>query len=105
MEPYEVWDAAVPWQDSHDRRPWVIVDSRAPDLYGCFPMSGQAYDPSLCPFMLDPEHPDFQATGLTKKCYVMVSRIHELSSDAFLSRRGKLVGDLLDAFLDAAGLA
>lgn len=102
MRPYEIYYARRPWKGCEDERPWVVIDTRPGGVFGCFPISGQAYGGDA--FYVDPTHPDFPATGLTKGCYVHYLSIIELPADQFLRRKGEFQGHLLDAFLDAAGL-
>lgn len=102
MVPYEIYFAAVPWKGCLDQRPWVIVDLRPNDLFGCFPISGQSYGDNC--FEIPSSHPDFPKTGLTKTCRVHYTSIFELHRSELLRLKGSLTGDLLTQFLTAAGL-
>jgi hypothetical protein len=102
MQPYEIFNATYNWKNCTDMRPWLIVELRANGIIGCFPISGECYDGNC--FWIDPTHPDFSATGLAKGSCVHDQYIVELSVNQFQSRRGELVGKLLDEFPDYAGL-
>lgn len=102
MRPFEIHNARQRFNDCDDVRPWLIIEVRAHDTYGCFPIASEHYgDPY---FSIDAEHPDFPATGLTKSCHVLDRRIYELNKAQFLRRRGELTGDLLAAFREYAGV-
>jgi hypothetical protein len=105
MKPYEIYFVRVAWRSSQDERPWVIIDSRGPDVFGCFPISGQCY--SWHCFELSKDHPDFAATGLRKTSHIHYESIIELGADELQKGRpqGELTNNLLAEFLAEAGLA
>ena len=102
MLPFEIHDAAHPFNKCNDRRPWLVVDVREGGVFGCFPISGECYSGSR--FQLSCEHPDFATTGLNKTCYILDDRIYEIETGEFAKYRGRLAGDLRVSFLDYAGL-
>jgi hypothetical protein len=102
MLPFDIFSATFQWNGCDDMRPWLIVDVRPEQRYGCFPISSAAYAGSCFP--LDPEHPDFSATGLKKACYIHDSKLVELPAACFNKQRGVLTGELLAQFRDYAGV-
>ncbi len=102
MDPFEIHDSAHPFNDCHDRRPWIVVDQRPNGFHGCFPISGQHYDNPH--YTLDAEHPDFHTTGLTKTCHILDQLIIEIHANEFLRRRGMLAGEILAGFRAYAGI-
>src|SRR5438552_2022096 len=102
MRPFQIYNAKVAWHGCEDMRPWLIVDARGPDLFGCFPIASECYDDSGFP--LSKSHPDFAATGLKKDCYIIDSKIYDLPRNAFATLRGELVGDLLATFRKFSGV-
>lgn len=96
MRPFDICDATQEFNGCLDRRPWLIIEEREGDLFGCFPISGEHYSrPHFC---LDPKHPDFEGTGLTKLCFVLDERMHDVKKDKFQKHRGRLTGTLLVEF-------
>jgi len=102
MRPFEIYNAAAEFKGCTDLRPWLIVQQRTPELFACFPISGENY--SGIGFQLQSDHPDFGATGLQKTCYILDEALFELPISAFKRRRGKLAGELLVLFKEYAGL-
>ena len=103
MNPFEIHDAEHPFGKCSDRRPWLIVDRRENETYGCFPIASQHYDDHH--FSLNREHPNFAATGLSKSCFVLDERIFEIPAGCFQRHRGRLTGDLLADFCKYADLS
>lgn len=99
---FEVWLAQYPWKSSMDARPWVVVETTYPGVYGCFPISGQRYGEPC--FEIPRGHPEFAATGLTKTSYVYDGSIIELGASHFLKKKGRMSGSLLMEFLEYSGL-
>jgi hypothetical protein len=83
-------------------RPWLIVDERGPDIFGCFPIASESYGDSGFP--LNKSRPDFRATGFEKDCYVIDSKLYDLPRSAFCKKRGELVGELLADFRKFSGV-
>jgi len=102
MQRFEIFNATRTWKGCVDMRPWLIIELRGTDTFGCFPISGECYGGSC--FWIDPSHPDFSRTGLSKGSYVHDDYIVEIGIDEFQTRRGEMVGELLDEFLAFAGL-
>lgn len=102
MDQWEIHDAEIQWRNCPDRRPWLIIEVCNHGVCGCFPISGQDYNPRH--FELRIDDPDFAATGLAKTCYVYDEHIIEIRVDQFKRRRGQLEGNLLTRFRDYAGL-
>ena len=102
MRPFEIYNATVAWRNCADMRPWLIVDCRPGDIFGCFPFSGQCYDGNC--FEVPASHVNFAATGLTKSCFILDSHIIEIPISAFSRRRGELAGALLSDFRKYAGI-
>jgi hypothetical protein len=102
MQPFEIFNAVVTWNNCTDMRPWLIVELRDNSVLGCFPISSACYAGDC--FWLDASHPDFPKTGLSKSSYVHDQYIVEVELHQFKNRRGELIGALLDEFLAFAGL-
>jgi len=102
VKPFEIYSGTHDFNGCADERPWLIFDSRQDNIFGCFPISTKNYrdEPAV---WLDPDHADFQATGLNRGCYILVERIMELGGDELRRYRGILTNDLLGAFYDASG--
>ena len=102
MQPWEIWWGQTRWKDCADRRPWLIVDCRPDDAFGCFPISTKSYgDPA---FELSADHPDFAATGLKRTCFIHDLHIIELHAAELHKRSGTLGGQLRDQFRAYADL-
>ncbi len=101
--PYEIHYAKKQWKRCEDERPWLIVDSRGRNKYGCFPISAHRYEQTGC-FEVSIDHPDFGATNLTKTCFIHYMSIVELDESNFRRQKGILTGALLDEFKNEAGL-
>lgn len=99
---FDIVNARKVWGGCEDQRPWLVVELRPGGVVGAFPISGQCYQGDC--FELHPDHPDFAATGLTKRCHVHHTSIVELLPGEILRPRGVLTGGLLRAFRDEAGL-
>ena len=102
MRPFEIYNAQQRFNDCDDMRPWLVIEVRAGGVYACFPIASEHHDESHFP--IDAEHPDFPATGLKKSCHILDARIYELNKSQFQRRRGELVGAMLAAFREYAGL-
>jgi hypothetical protein len=107
MRPFQIYRIKVRWGDCDDPRPWVIVQTRPHDIFGCFPISSQCY--GECCFALGPSHADFPATGLTRPCNILYATILDLRREQFvldgkLQLKGELQGQLLRDFRAAAGV-
>jgi hypothetical protein len=102
MRPFEIYFASVLWGGCQDERPWVIVDVRPNNRYGCMPLSSHCYRGDC--FLLPADHPDFPAAGLKKSCYIHLTTIFELDGARLLRRKGELLGELLTDFRSHAGL-
>lgn len=102
MLPYDIYEAKYSFNECEDSRPWLIVDERKGELWGCFPISGQCYvGPS---FPINCEHESFSETGLRKNCFILDESIYTLNKSHFGKHRGRLAGTLLESFLDYSGL-
>jgi hypothetical protein len=101
MQPFEIFYAAQSWKNCEDERPWLIIDLRPNNIFGCFPISGECYG-GQC-FFISSSHPDFAATGLAKSSNVDDRYIIELGLGQFRRRLGGLTGELLREFKDYAG--
>ncbi|MGH7214290.1 MAG: hypothetical protein ACREIT_05960 [Tepidisphaeraceae bacterium] len=102
MHLYEIYNAEVTWHGCQDMRPWVVVDARPFNMFGCFPLSGECYDGGC--FEISANDPDFPATGLAKSCFVHDSLIIEIFVDRFRHRRGALTNELLRRFQEFTGM-
>ena len=102
MKPYDIFSVDRVWKNCSDQRPYIIVDCRGVDIFGCFPISGSCYNNNC--FFIDATHMDFAATGLTKSCYIHYTSIYEVRRSEFRRYRGALTNQLLAEFIAAAGL-
>jgi len=102
MEIYEIYQVEFRWGNCDDARPWLIVQIRPGDIFGCLPIASECYGGSCFP--ISRSHPDFPATGLTKDCHIHDSKLYDIPKANFLKRRGKLAGSLLAEFQDFSGL-
>lgn len=102
MKRFEIYNAQVEWNHCRDLRPWMIVELRSNGLVAAFPIAGQCYGHHC--FLIERNHPDFAATGLTKSCFVHDSHLFEIALSAIQKKRGALQGQLLRDFCDYAGL-
>ena len=86
---------------SLDRRPWLVLTAGAQDRCLLLPISSalELFDPTQH-FRLDPQHPDFPATGLRKASYIIGSRPVDSSTTTLEKRLGCLQGDLAAKFLE-----
>ena len=96
-QPFEIYYAQAPLGPSAYERPWLIIDIRPDNNFGCFPISSTVYDYKHT-FELQASHPDFQHTNLSRHCYILCDYIHEIALDKVLRFKGKLRGRLLEAF-------
>lgn len=95
MRPFQIYRLQVRFNNCEDARPWLVMENRPNDLYACLPISTRNYGSSDV-FPLDPAHPDFPATGLTRPCFILCERIFELEGSRFqLDGKQQLKGELL----------
>jgi len=96
LDDLAIWLATVEWNGCPDPRPWVLIDQRGDDIFGCFPIASECYE-GLC-FALSSADRDFAATGLDRDCHIHTERIYELRHTDLSRRLGFLQGDLLKGF-------
>jgi len=102
MKPFDIYNASQQFNDCKDDRPWLIIDVRPGEMYGCFPIATEHYgDPN---YPIESGHPDFPATGLSKSCHILDARIFEIHHSQFGRRRGMLTNQLLASFKEYSGL-
>ena len=101
MRAFDVYNATIEWGGCIDMRPWIIVEMRSNGFVGCVPVSSECYDGGC--FEISASHPDFQATGLAKSCYVHDFHVFNGSIGIFRKHRGELTNDLLVEFREATG--
>lgn len=102
MDSFDIYDAEHRFKDCADRRPWLIIEHRDNFQIACFPISGERYGDFG--FYLDPHHPDFAVTGLSKACYILDERLYEVPLMGFRKFRGRLANVLLAEFRRYAGV-
>lgn len=107
MRPFQIYRLKVTWRNCEDARPWLVVEIRPNNVFGCFPVSSQCYGQDC--FAVDPSHPDFAATGLTRACNIICTSIYELTASQFMldgapQLKGELQGELLSGFRAFAGV-
>lgn len=95
------------WRNCQDARPWLVVQIRPNNIFGCFPISSQCYDQHC--FLVDTVHADFSSIGLTRACYIIYTTIYDLRLDQFtldgkLQLKGELQGELLKEFRSCGGV-
>ena len=103
MDLYNIYNAGFEWKNCEDVRPWIIIGPRIGECMDCFPISGHCYDGFDC-FELDPNDPNFAATGLTKRCFVHYTSIVQLPIGNFHAKRGALENQMLHDFINESGL-
>lgn len=104
MDPFEIHYGTAQWKDCGDERPWIILgEGFEPETWDCFPLTGRYYN-HYDSFEIDPGHPDFDATGLSKRSYIMYETVIMLPTGCFRRRTGVLRNELLQDFKNAAGL-
>jgi len=87
MQPFQVHNAQHQWNNCPDIRPWVLVEVMPDGSAYAFPVSSHCYGGYHC-FELNPAHPEFGATGLTKLCHVHYQSLIVLPNAAFRRLRG-----------------
>ncbi len=102
MNPFDIYNATVPWNGCSDMRPWLIVDIRPNNLFGCFPIA--THDYSNSGFFVDECHRFFPNTGLNHSCHIIYERIIDVHISMFSKQRGALIEDLLRDFRRDAGV-
>ena len=102
MAEFDIYNAKFSWHGCDDVRPWLIIQFRPNNVYGCVPIESECYG-GQCFFISDAD-PDFTATGLKKSCYVHDERIYDLPAVSLRAKRGRLKDDLLDRFRKFSGL-
>ena len=103
MRPFQIYLLQVTWHGCQDARPWLILQARPDDLFGCFPISSQCYGQDCFP--IEPSDPECRATGLTRACYVICTRIYDLRWDLFIfNGKPRLKDELLWCFREFAGV-
>jgi len=102
MNPFDIYNVERVWKNCPDQRPYVIIDVRGDDVFGCFPISTPCYDGNC--FFVDMHHADFAATGLSKSCNVQYCSIIEVRRAEFRRFRGSFRNQLLQELIDEAGL-
>lgn len=103
---FEIYSAEVRLGLCADARPCLVLFPPKADGVIVLPISSQGdlcLDPNIH-FPLSPEHPDFKATGLKKKSYILAVREHVLKLPMFKRRCGLLTGELLAEFKKWYGL-
>jgi hypothetical protein len=83
------------------------VQDRPHNVFACFPISSQCYSQDC--FALDPNHPDFAATGLTRACHIICTKFYDFQEGQFTLEgrqqlKGELQGELLADFRAFAGV-
>ena len=100
----DIVTAHIGLRQSHDRRPWLVIEIRPSRRYLLLPISSATdlFD-RIQHFPLDPRHPDFPATGLTKTSYIIGNNAVENDGSAFDERLGCLQGNLAKEFIEWFG--
>lgn len=102
MQPFDIFQAEHEFKDCHDPRPWLVIRPANTDgLVACFPISGEDYSGRA--YQIRKEHPDFNATGLNKTCYIHDESSYDVPIAAFKKHRGALTNKLLGEFKAHAG--
>ena len=102
MDDLAIWLAEVEWSGCADRRPWLQVDERVANIFGCFPFASHCYE-GRC-FQVRSADADFAATGLDRDCYIHAEHLYEVHDSDLIKRIGFLRGRLLERFREHAGL-
>ncbi len=107
MRPFQIYRLKLRWRNCDDPRPWLVVETRPDGVFACFPVSSQCYGQDC--FALDPSHPDFAATGLTRACNIICTTLYDLQQGQFVldgkrQLKGELQGELLSDFRAFAGI-
>jgi hypothetical protein len=97
--------ARVEFKDCDDLRPCLVIYPFKSSIIGILPISSQ---PELFEagyhFWIEKAHPDYRATGLTKRSYVLDNKIYDLEMTDVKKRLGRLDGDLAKEFKDWYGI-
>ena len=96
-QPYEIYYCDKYLGKAKYERPYLVVDVRPDNVFGCYPISESDYDFKKV-FQLDESHADFSETNLSKSCNILRDYIVEIHIDDFLRYKGKLTGRLLETF-------
>lgn len=101
--PYDIYLVPARLNQSKDKRPCIVLDAPRGGEVPVVLLSAQRelYN-SLEHFLLDKDHADFDATGLSKTSYAL-PRIVIVPASQLLKYKGKLSGDLLREFVDWIG--
>jgi len=99
--PLEIWQVAgLVVGRSEDARPCIVLrvlpngDVKIAPLSASLALRG----PPWQHFVIEAEHPDFPATGLTRTCYVLGDCLSTIERRQLARRRGKLQGELAKVF-------
>src|SRR4051812_31416679 len=97
--PFEIYSARIQLNASNDLRPCLVI-SLSNDPIDVLAISSQS---DLCQdqrihFPLDPAHPNFHATGLKRKSFVIGIRELKVARADIKHRLGRLEGKLLAEF-------
>jgi hypothetical protein len=105
MQPFDIYRAAIMWGGCGDARPWLIIDVRPNDVFGCFPIASECYPGCRC-YRIQTDHEDFCHTGLTKTCHVHYGAIIDVPAAKLRAgaRKGELRGQLREHFCFVADL-
>ncbi len=41
MKPFDIYRIEWPWANCQDARPWLIIDVRLKDKFGCYPIASE----------------------------------------------------------------
>ena len=101
--------ARIPFRQSVDVRPWVVIGDPVPDpsspervLVTLAPVSSQCDLQPLEHFPIDASSPDFGATGLRRSSYVVPYPVR-VSAERLERKIGELTGAMLAEFRDWCG--
>ena len=105
MDQYDIYRGEIEWQDSHDRRPVLIlspqwyIDSQTNDDLIIAPISRNSiYWISGRHFIIAANDPDFPETHLQKSSYVALDYATHLRRACLFAPIGCLDGNLLRRF-------